>query len=104
MSISVVVNGIAAIYFFKSSALLSESLFANINKIPDYAVNGALYAPPLLINLAFMRISLIIVSIIVAYISSQKSKQIYKLERIAFIDSLTGLYNHRYFHTLIEEK
>lgn len=104
MSLSLIVNGVAAIHFFRNSILLSAYLQKNIHKIPEDMISGASFAPPLLINLAFMRISLIVVSILVAYISSQNSKHIYKLERIAFIDGLTGIYNHRYFHTLIEEK
>ncbi len=104
MSISVVTNAIASVHFFRSSMLLSGYIFKNAHQIPDNMMYGASFAPPLLINLAFMRISLVVVSVLVAYISTQNSKQIHKLERIAFIDGLTGLYNHRYFHTLIEEK
>lgn len=104
MSISIILNGTAAIHLFRSSILLSADLISDLERIPLDMHKAVSFAPPLLINLSFMRIALIVVSIIVAYISAQNSKQIYKLERIAFIDSLTGLYNHRYFHTLMEEK
>ena len=104
MSISIIANGIASIHLFRSSILLSASISNSVEGIPENMLLSSTFAPPLLMNLSFMRISLIVVSIMVAYISTQNSKQISKLERIAFIDSLTGLYNHRYFHTLIEEK
>ncbi|MDQ2085800.1 diguanylate cyclase [Herbivorax sp. ANBcel31] len=104
MSLSASTNGIAAIYFFRSAFMLSSEIVSDIEKIPEDMLGLVEFAPPLLVNLAFMRISLVIVSILVAYISSQNNKHIYKLERIAFIDNLTGVYNHRYFHTLVEEK
>lgn len=58
----------------------------------------------LLYCLSATRIAVIVASIMVAYISEQARKNIKRLEVLANIDAVTGLYNHRYFQTRLEEE
>jgi len=45
-----------------------------------------------------------IVSIIVAYSYEQERKYINRLEWLACVDGVTGVYNHRYFQTRLGEE
>jgi len=58
----------------------------------------------LLYCLSATRIAVIVACIMVAYIFEQARKNIKRLEFLANIDGVTGLYNHRYFQTRLEEE
>ncbi|WP_010680969.1 bifunctional diguanylate cyclase/phosphohydrolase [Acetivibrio cellulolyticus] len=61
-------------------------------------------APGLLFCLAATRIALIVACIMVGYTSEQGRKNIKRLEWLANIDGVTGVFNHRYFQTKLEEE
>lgn len=69
----------------------------NLLEITD-KTTGLLYC------LSATRIAVIVASIMVAYIFEQARKNIKRLEVLANIDAVTGLYNHRYFQTRLEEE
>jgi|GEM_PF-403002 len=71
--------------------------FDNLLDITDKTA-GLLYC------LSATRIAVIVAGIMVAYISEQARKNIKRLEALANIDAVTGLYNHRYFQTRLEEE
>ncbi|NLL05975.1 MAG: diguanylate cyclase [Clostridiaceae bacterium] len=58
----------------------------------------------LLYCLSATRIAVIVACIMVTYIFEQARKNIKRLEFLANIDGVTGLYNHRYFQTRLEEE
>lgn len=74
-----------------------EENFNNLLSITD-KTTGLLYC------LSATRIAVIVASIMVAYIFEQARKNIKRLEFLANIDGVTGLYNHRYFQTRLEEE
>ena len=71
--------------------------FDNLLYITD-KTTGLLYC------LSATRIAVIVACIMVAYIFEQARKNIKRLEFLANIDGVTGLYNHRYFQTRLEEE
>jgi len=89
------------------SNLADVNLIFDINHFNRYLDNlleitdkttGLLYC------LSATRIAVIVASIMVAYIFEQARKNIKRLEVLANIDAVTGLYNHRYFQTRLEEE
>ncbi|HOM01624.1 MAG TPA: diguanylate cyclase [Acetivibrio sp.] len=104
MSLSLITNGLASMRLFNISrqiyiVLANEAghLEGNLRIIADSA-------PGLLVNLSAARVAVMIVSIIVAYSCEQERKHISKLEWLACVDGVTGVYNHRYFQTRLEEE
>lgn len=71
--------------------------FDNLLDITD-KTTGLLYC------LSATRIAVIVACIMVAYIFEQARKNIKRLEFLANIDGVTGLYNHRYFQTRLEDE
>ena len=71
--------------------------FENLLYITDKTA-GLLYC------LSATRIAVIVACIMVAYIFEQARKNIKRLEFLANIDGVTGLYNHRYFQTRLEDE
>jgi len=55
-------------------------------------------------ELSAARVAVMIVSIIVAYSYEQERKYINRLEWLACVDGVTGVYNHRYFQTRLGEE
>jgi diguanylate cyclase (GGDEF)-like protein len=61
-------------------------------------------ASGLLFALGATRVAIMVASIMVAYASEQQYKYIKRLEWLASVDGVTGVYNHRYFQTKLEEE
>lgn len=104
MLLCLITNALAANAMFQMSIKLSSEISPYIGKLPQPLIEGTTSAPGLLFCLGTTRIALIIVSIMVAYTSEQSRKHIKRLEHLINVDGITGVYNHRYFHTKLEEE
>jgi len=89
------------------SNMSDANLIFDINTIDTYLKNifemtyktaGSLYC------LSATRIAVIVAGIMVACIFEQARSNIKRLEVLANVDAVTGLYNHRYFQTRLEEE
>lgn len=78
-------------------ASIFDTYIDNILDITDKTA-GSLYC------LSATRIAVIVAGIMVAYIFEQARNNIKRLEVLANVDGATGLYNHRYFQTRLEEE
>ncbi|TYQ18325.1 UNVERIFIED_CONTAM: diguanylate cyclase (GGDEF)-like protein [Acetivibrio alkalicellulosi] len=104
MSLSIITNSLAAFKMFNFSRVISSVIESSGGNINVDLLEITNIVPSLFINMAVVRISLIIISILAAYISEQGNKYINKLKWIASIDGVTGVYNHRYFQSILEEE
>ena len=104
MVLCIFTNGMAALSMLRlsneASLILEKSAIPLAGKVGEITIS----ASGLLFCLASTRLALIVASIMVAYTSEQGRKNIKRLERLANIDGVTGLYNHRYFQTRLGEE
>jgi diguanylate cyclase (GGDEF)-like protein/putative nucleotidyltransferase with HDIG domain len=104
MAICVTINSLAASSMLKMSTETTLILKQSITNQPDKLTEISQSTSGLFFALAATRISLIVACIIVAYTSEKGRKDIKRLEVLANIDGVTGLFNHRYFQTRLEEE
>lgn len=100
---SICTNTLASIHMFRLSKVIHAYVSMDVAKVVGYfgSVEGS-SSGMLFVN-ACTRIAIIIVSVFVAYSSEKERKHIKRLEWLAYIDAVTGVYNHRYFQTKLEE-
>lgn len=104
MIVSVTTNGIAAVNMFILSNVISkvvESDTTHLTKELEEVTNSA---SGLLFSLSATRVAVIVASVMIAYIYEQERKSIKRLEWLANIDGVTGVFNHRYFQSKLEEE
>ncbi|WP_010680970.1 bifunctional diguanylate cyclase/phosphohydrolase [Acetivibrio cellulolyticus] len=104
MILCVTMNSMAAASMLKLSndvaILIEQETKVSAEKLNLITQNTA----GLLFSISATRVALIIACIIVSYISENGKKNIERLEFIANIDGVTGLFNHRYFQTRLDEE
>lgn len=104
MIISVATNGVAAINMFSMSNKIASVVEGSTTFLPKELEEVTKSAAGLLISLAATRVAVIVVSLMVAYTSEQGRKNIKRLQWLANIDGVTGVFNHRYFQSKLEEE
>jgi len=104
MLLSIITNGIAALNMFALSNEVAFVVANNTVDLPEKIERVSNTTSGLLLSLAATRIALIVASIMIAYTSEQARKHIKRLERLANIDGVTGVFNHRYFQSRLEEE
>ena len=100
---SILTNTLAAIHMFRLSIAIYTYLSMDTANASGYVGEIAGSSSGMLFVNACTRIAIIIVSIFVAFSSEKERKYIKRLEWLAYIDAVTGVYNHRYFQTKLEE-
>lgn len=107
MFFCIVFNSLAAVnLFIKSNEITAIAIrdASNLSGKFTDVKNISFSAGGLLISLSANRIALIVACIMVAHITEGVNRKIKKLEFLANIDGVTGVFNHRYFQTRIEEE
>ena len=107
MIFCVIFNSIAAVTLFIKSNQITAIALRDVANLPDKfwdLRNISISAGGLLFSLSANRIALIVACIMVAHITEKINRKIDRLEFLANIDGVTGLFNHRYFQTRIEEE
>jgi len=104
MILCVTINSMAAVSMYKMSNKTTVLVEQNFDKLPEKLSEVTTSAAGLLFAMAATRIALIVACIIVAYTSENGRKNIKRLEELANIDGVTGLYNHRCFQTRLDEE
>lgn len=104
MSLSLITNGLAAMRLFVIARQLDMVVASEAGHLTGDLRIITDSAPGLLLNLSAARVAVMIVSIIVAYSYEQERKYINRLEWLACVDGVTGVYNHRYFQTRLGEE
>ncbi|HOQ37034.1 MAG TPA: diguanylate cyclase [Acetivibrio sp.] len=100
---SIFTNTWAAIHLFRLSTLVHTYFIMDSVNITERIEEMADSSSGMLFVNACTRIAIIIVSVFVAFSSERERKHIKRLEWLAYIDAVTGVYNHRYFQTKLEE-
>lgn len=104
MLLSIITNGIAAINMFIVSNSVAGVVATSTTYLPENISKVTHSTAGLLLSLSATRIALIVASIMIAYTSEQGRKHIKRLEWLANIDGVTGVFNHRYFQSKLEEE
>lgn len=104
MFLCVAINAMAAFSMLEMSNKTTLIVKQNFAILPEKLSEVTLSTAGLLFALAATRIALIVACIIVAYTSEYGRRNVKRLEVLANIDGVTGLYNHRYFQTRLEEE
>lgn len=100
-------NSLAAVHLFIKSNDITAIAIRNVVNLPEKFEelrDISFSAGGLFFSLSANRIALIVACIMVAHITERVNRKIKRLEFLANIDGVTGLYNHRYFQTRIEEE
>ncbi|MFZ5988677.1 MAG: bifunctional diguanylate cyclase/phosphohydrolase [Bacillota bacterium] len=104
MLLSILTNSLAAIHMARLANQIHMIVTKDTTDLPGQLNEITNSAPGLLFTLSATRVAVIVASIMVAYTSEQERKHIKRLEWLASIDGVTGVYNHRYFQTRLEEE
>lgn len=104
MSVSILTNSMAAIHMAWMSNEIYNYLMEDQTDLPVQLYEITKSAPVLFFTLSATRVAIIVASIMVAYTYEQERKHIKRLEWLASVDGVTGVYNHRYFQTRLEEE
>jgi diguanylate cyclase (GGDEF)-like protein len=97
-------NGMAAVNMFIMSQRISAVVAQESMYLYYKLVEITKSTSGMLFSLSANRVALMVASVMIAYTSEQSRKNIKRLEWLANIDGVTGLYNHRYFQSKLEEE
>ncbi len=104
MSLCVITNGMAAVNMLFMSNQMSIDVARDAINLKGKMSEVAKSASGLLISLSATRVAIIVACIMIAYTSELGRKNIKRLEWLANIDGVTGVFNHRYFQSKLEEE